>query len=136
MIVHINIEYSSLVTADLLNRFIVSAQQRTAVFLTIQLKVTRLEGQSGLHNTYITDSSPALECPSSALSGSTALERALPSFSLHLTMVTNDSRMTETSSYWSSTASLPKASNLEAYGYKIFTIVINSLDTSVVAKHS
>ena len=47
-------------------------------------------------------------------------------------MVTNDLRVTEASSHSSSTTSFPKASNLEPYGHKIFTIIINSLDTSVI----
>ena len=78
----------------------------------------RKAGHSGPHNTYIADSGPALECPSGALSSNTALERALPSFSLHFTMVTNDSRVTEASWHPSSTASFPEALNLDQYGPK------------------
>ena len=86
--------------------------------------------------THIADSSPALECPSNASSRYTALERAISSFSLRLTLVTNDSRVTEASSHSSSTAPFPEASILEPYGHKNFTIVINSLDTSFTANNS
>ena len=87
-----------------------------SVFLPTQLEATRSEGHSGPHHdAYIIDSGPALERPSSALSSITALERALPSFSLRLTMVTNDSMMTEASS---STASFPEASNPKPYGHQ------------------
>ena len=119
---------------NLLVQFIISMQQGITVFLRTQLKATCLEG-TVVHTTlqYITDSGPALEHPSSALSSNTAFERALPSFSLCLTMVTNDSRVTEASSHLSSAAaSFPEASNLKLYGHKIFMIVINNLDTSVI----
>ena len=90
MIAHKHIEYSSSVTVNLLSSFqcnkeLYSYQQSPKQHAW---KVT----VRGPHNACITDPGPALECPSSTLSSNTALERALPSFSLHLTMVTNDSR--------------------------------------------
>ena len=111
-------------------------QQAIAVFLLTQLEATCSDSHNCPHNAYIADSSPALDGPSSALSSSTALEQALPSFNVRLMMVTNDSKVTEASWHSSSTAFFPEASNLKLYDHKLFTIVINSLDTSVIAKYS
>ena len=93
-------------------------QQGIAVFLPIQLKATRSEDHSCPRNAYISDSGPALEHPSNALSSNTALERALPSFSLCLMMETNDSMVTAASLHLSS---FSKASNLKPYSQTIFT---------------
>ena len=64
---------------------------------------------------HIADSNPALKRQLSILSSYTALMRAISSFSLRLTLVTNASRVTEASS---STASFPEALILEPYNHK------------------
>ena len=117
------------VTANLLGLLIV---QEIAVFRLESLD-KHTWTVTVVHTTltaHIADSSPALERPLSSSSIYTALEGAISSFSLCLTLVTNGLRA---SWHLPSTAYFPEA---ELYGHKNFTIIITSLDTSFIANNN